>query len=362
MPEPLDLNQDIISQIAAQKLGPAPVDPAAAQAQPQQPPPPPKADPSPTGMEKAQSKLSPKDPSKEATEAAVNFLKVGDKEYTEDQVRGTMSRYKDLNYKWQSNKPIIDVIAQITEQAKKNGYEPKPEEMAGMVDAAIKAYVKDPQMGGQKQKMQEEKGGKAPMSNSADGEEVGELGDTDAAYEKWERENAVKLPPGFKETASTSKGMAAKMDQMMAMFQQVLQGGMAGQQAQEQAAQQVQGAQKMQSDAVTKMVTNNLMSAFQQNGLPTSPEDRADFRQFAAQRGYDFPDFIDQEMASTVVADYKANKDAPEMQRFRQIMSKRQPYTEVGASSGGAAPAPSAPADPMFQQMLGSAMQKRGMN
>jgi hypothetical protein len=357
---PGELDQNLIAQIAAQKLGPAPQQ-APQQAAPEAPPPPPKADPAPTNMEKAQAKLAPKDQQKESADVPVNFLKIGDKEYTEDQVKGTMGRYKDLNFKWQNNKPVLDVLAQFNDAARKSGYEPKPDEVAKLVEAAVKAYVKDPQMGGQGKRESSQAQGKAPMSNSGEEGEAGELGDMDKQYEQWEKENAVKLPPGFKETSSTTKAMSQKMDQMMAMFQQIMQGGMAGQNAQEKAQQQVQQAQGMQADAATKMVSNNLMSAFQKVGLPTDPETRADFRAFSAQRGYDFPDFMDPELSATVVADYKANKDAPEMGRFREILKKRQPYTEVGASSGGAASTPQAAGDPMLQQLVGAAMQKRGM-
>ena len=357
-------NEDMIAQIAAQHLGqpgqPAPQmqgQPAA----PAAPPPAPKADQSPTNMERAQSKVAPKDLSKETADAPINFLKVGDREYTEDQLKGTMGRYKDLNFKWQNHKPVIDVISQFQEAAKKNGHEPNSDEMAKLVDAAVRAYIKNPEMGGQPQS-QENKPGQQKSAMSApalgDNREV----DEDGQYEQWERENAVKLPPGFRETASTSKAMSAKMDQMMEMFQKIVQGGQAGQQAQQQAQQTMQQAQGVQTDAATKMVTNNLTQAFGQNGLQTDPETRADFRMFAAQRGYDFPDFLDAQMTATVVADYKANKDAPEVTRLREMAKKRQAFTGQIEGAPGAASAGVAPAgDPMLASMIGSAMGKRNM-
>lgn len=358
-------NEDMIAQIASRHMGqpaPAPGQPAPQmQEAPQAPPPPPKADPAPTNMEKAQAKIAPNDPSKQSADAPINFLKVGEREYTEDQLKGTMSRYKDLNYKWQNNKPVIDVISQFQETARKNGHEPNADEMAKLVDAAVRAYIKNPEMGGQPQKPENNPGQqKQAMSAPALGDNS--EGDESGAYEAWERENAVKLPPGFRETATTSKAMSAKMDQMMAMFQQIVQGGQAGQQAQQQAQQTMQQAQGVQADAATKMVSNNLTQAFAQNGLQTDPETRADFRMFAAQRGYDFPDFMDPQMAATVAADYKANKDAPEVARLREMAKKRQAFTGQVEGAPGAAGAGAAPAgDPMLANMISSAMGKRNM-
>jgi hypothetical protein len=160
--------------------------------------------------------------------------------------------------------------------------------------------------------------------------------------------------------------MAAKMDQMMAMFQQVISGGMAGQQATAQAGQTMEAATSVHADAATKMISNNLNSAFQKAGVPVDDSVRADFRTFAAQRGYDFPDFMSPELTQTVVADFKANKDAPEMQRLLDVARRRQAFTgsvegAPGAGgAGGGAPAGVA-ADPMFQAMTNTAMQGRNM-
>jgi hypothetical protein len=283
------------------------------------------------------------------------MIKLGDKEYSQQQLEGTLSRYKDINFKWQTHKPVADVITKMMESAKQSGYDAKPEEMAGLVEAAVKAYVKNPVMGNN-----------APTQTAAAEEPEGGLGDTDQQYEAWEKENAVKLPPGFKETASTSKAMAAKMDQMMAMFQQVIQGGQAGQQATAQAGQTMDAATNVNADAATKMISNNLNSAFQKAGVTVDDATRADFRTFSAQRGYDFPDFMSPELTQTVVADFKANKDAPEMQRLLEVARRRQAFTGSvegapgGGMAGGSAPTGVA-ADPMFQAMANTAMQGRNM-
>lgn len=303
-------------------------------------------------MERAQAKVAPTDAAGDSV-TDVKFIKVGDREYTEQQLQGTLSRYPKANSELMMHKPIIEIGKQLMEQARKQGYDPKPDEVASLIGAAIQAYTKNPQMGGDSKKPQESGSPKAGMS----GDESG-----DDAYTKWEQENAVKLPPGFKENAAKTNAMAAQLEQMTALLTQLVQGGAAGQTANAQANSTMQQAQAIQGDAVTTMITGNLNRAFQQAGLQTDPQSRADFQTFAAHRGYDFPDFVDPEMTATVVADYKAVKDAPEMQRMRDVMARRQAFTGSAESGPGAGGAPAAPAgDPMLAGLISSAMGKRGM-
>lgn len=357
---PQDL--DIISQIAGQKLGAAPApagappaDPAMQQGQaPAAPPAPPKADPAPTNMEMAQAKVAPTDPAKQDASKDVQFVKLGDREYTDAQLMRMMDSYKKVNYEHQTNKPIMQVVKQMMEQAKAAGHDAKPEEMASLVQAAMDAFIKNPQMGGKDERPNEVK--QTAQQSTSSNEDV------DASLADWAKKNAVDIPPGLMETMSGTKAMSKKMDDMMAMFKQVIEGGLAGQTATQQATQQTQQAQAVKADAGTQLIANNLNNAFQQAGLSPDPQTRADFRMFAAQRGYDFPDFMDAEMTATVVADYKANKDAPEINRLREIASKRQAFTGMmdGTPAGGnGSPAPAG--DPMLAQLVNSTMQRKNM-
>jgi hypothetical protein len=352
-----ELDQQLISAIASQKLGPPPGAPAGAPqgippGAPPGPPPSPKADPSPTDIERAQSKVAPAEAGGNEATTDIKFVNIGGRDYTEQQLQGTLARYPKANAELQMNKPILDISRQIMEMAKANGHDPQPHEVAGLMDAALRAFIKNPQMGGDQKQGGDKGGAKPAMSGNED--------NSDDQYSQWEKENAVKLPPGFKE-------MGGQMKQMMALIQQMAQGGMGGQQATQQAQQAMQKAQQthqqaqvVQGDAVTKMISTNLNQAFQQAGLGTDPQSRSDFQMFAAQRGYDFPDFVDPQMTATVVADFKAVKDAPEMGRMREIMSKRQAFTGSMESAPGAGGAPAAPAgDPMLAQLVDSAMAKR---
>lgn len=364
-------NLDLVSQIAAQRLGPDPAAAAAAAAAAAQggspataqPPAPPKASSTPTDMERAQSKVAP-DADAGADESAVKFLKLGDQEYTEDQLKGTMSRYRDLNFKWQSevapNKAALEVIRQIRDAAKQNGHEPTGDEVAKLVQAAVAAYVKNPQMGGnQGGKPSGEGDGKAAMSGNDD---------MDKVFSDWEKENAVKLPPGFREMAAGNKRMEQQLGDVINMFKAVIQGGMAGQNQAAAGQQALQQGQHAQADAATRLIATNLSGAFQSNGLNADDQTRADFRIFATQRGYDIGDFLDPELTAMVVKDYKVNKDAPEVQRLREIAKRRAAFT--GSTDGSPAAGVGAPAqgagagagaDPMLTKLIGMAAQQRGI-
>lgn len=346
-----EIDQQIIANIAAQKLGPPPgaaPQQAAPQGMPPAPPPSPKADPAPTDIERAQAKVSPNDPSGTEATTDMKFVNIDGRDYTEQQLKGTLARYPKANAELQMNKPILDISRQIMETARANGHDPQPHEVASLMDAALRAFVKNPQMGGDQKDGNTKGTAKPAMSGNEDG---------DDDFSNWEKENAVKLPPGFRD-------MASQMKQMMSMIQQLSQAGVAGQQASQQVMQQAQQthqqAQAVQGDAVTKMISTNLNQAFQQAGLATDPQSRADFQMFAAQRGYDFPDFMDPRMTATVVADFKAVKDAPEMVRMREVMSKRQAFTGSMDSAPGAGGAPASPAgDPMLAKLVESAMSKK---
>jgi hypothetical protein len=343
-------NAALIDSISAGVLGAAPQQAPAGQA-PQQAP----AGEKPTektAIEKAQSKLAPKGADQMSGDEAVQFIKVGDREMTQEQILGTMGRYKDLNYRWQSEvapmKGVLDLAKNLLEAAKQSGAEAKPEDAVKFIQSAVDAYAKNPQFGS--------KQGKANAENN-------ESPDGDDEYSSWEKENAVKLPPGLKETRQSVQSMQQQMAQLMQMMQQMAQGGaQQGQQDRQHAQQQLQQGQHLQSQAAVGMVRNNLTQTFSAMQLPIDEQTKADFRMFAMQRGYDFPDFIDPELTAIVVKDYKANKDAPEMERLRAIHTKRQAFTGAADQTPGGAGGSVAPAgDPMLSSMISSAMGRRGM-
>jgi hypothetical protein len=169
----------------------------------------------------------------------------------------------------------------------------------------------------------------------------GILSDDDLA--KWEEENAVTLPPGFRENAQKM----SKLEQQLAQTNQMLMAVLEKTQGATQAMQQ--GAQTAQTDrvqALRQTIANNLNMAQQQAQLPDEAEQ--DFFNFASARGYTIEDFIDPQLTMAVVADFKNNMNSPEMERLRAIAQKRQAYTGSMQSAPGASGA--APAKPNEDQ------------
>lgn len=316
-------DQDIINQLSNQLLGggaagqqaPVHTPPQDATLQPEVPTEPPKADPNPTAIEQATKQGEPKDGEGESP-IDIYDIKMKDgnvQQFTQAQIANTMERYASLNSRMLDNKDVLDFASRITEQAKKNGYTPKAGEVASFLQEAVKAYTKNPTMGNVDQRKQ----------NPADGQE-GQPAQppADDALANWERDNGLKLPPGFREQNQAMQKMAQQLQQMQQMLVQMQNGGA---QSAQQGQQALQQAQKTQANTQQMQVKMNLKEAANTNGVPV---DRAnDFMLFAMQRGYTPADFLDPQVANTLMADFKANMDAPEIARLRGVMERRQAYT-----------------------------------
>jgi hypothetical protein len=363
-----EFDQSMIANISAQQLGAAnaaagappgatpPVDPAAAMQQ-AAPPPPPKASQAPTAQEKATTAAAPQE---SGAEDPLEFIELdheeGKRQYTKKQLKSTMDRYRDVNFKWQNMKPVADIVEQLLGEAKKNGYDGNPKEAAELIQASLQAYMQNPQMGQQKGQQPGEKGepkaAKAEMS-APDGE-------WEETLSKWEKENAVSLPPMYKDQVKSSRELGSKVDQLMKLVQSAMSSATMGQQAVEGAQGVAQQAQQAQMSVAQQTIKNNLTQSMMAQQI--DPAAQQDFLIFAMDRGYTPEDFIDPQLASTVMQDYKANKDAPEINRLREIAKRRQAFTGmVEGAPGGASPPAAGPADPMFNSMLGSAMTARNM-
>ncbi len=358
-----ELDASMIDQIAAQQLGAAPapqgqppVDPAAAQAAP---PPPPKADPTPTATELATKKGEPK---AAEGDSAIQMFEIDDddgtkRQLTAQQIKSTFGRYKDLNHRHQTEyapmKPVLNIAQQIMAEAKKNGYDAKPEEIAELVQAALKSHLSNPTMGSTKKggDVQQGEKGQAQQAMSPPAEEG------DNALSAWEKEHAVSLPPGYREQQGSMKAMQQQMAEMVNMMKASMLSASSGAQAERAATQATGEATQMQASAATQSIKNNMQQAMSANQI--DPQAQQDVMIFAMQRGYTPEDFIDAELANTVMADYKANKDAPEINRLREIAKRRQSFTGmVEGTPGSGAGAPPAAADPMFQQLVDGAMKR----
>jgi hypothetical protein len=352
---------DLVEQIAAQKLGEATTQQVqqqvaqdAAQAEAAQQPPTPGADsatPAPTEQEQANAAISPKTEGDRQADSSYITVDFGDgdvRTMSDMQVRETMKRYKDLNYKHQTQyAPMsapMDFINEIAGNLQAQGQDVNGDEIAQFLRAASQAFVSNPTMGGQVDPTPDTMG--IPLDA------------LEQQMAAWEDENAVSLPPMYKDAARQMGQLQSENQEIKQMLAQIA--GQAGD-LNMQAAEQVKDAAMQQNNAARQQAANNLNVAQQKYQLPD--QDEQDFFNFAFERGYTIEDFIDPRLTDMVMADFSNNRNGPEMDRLRQMAARRQAYTgQVGATpaAGGQPEAPS-----QDEQFIGAvaqqAMQRRNM-
>ena len=290
----------------------------------------------------------------------IDFIELDDeggakRQLTKKQIKSTLDRYRDLNYKWQDMKPVADIVSTLLGEAEKKGIKGTSKDVADLIKASITAYLSNPTLGHQKDGVQSKETGPAKGEMSPPGDDNWE-----ETLSSWEKENAVALPPGYKDSMKSSKELNSKVDRLMNLVQTAMQSANMGQQAISGAQSVAQQAAQTQMSATQTSIKNNLTQAAM--AAQVDPSAQQDFLVFAMQRGYTPEDFIDPELASVVMQDYKANKDAPEINRLRSIAQRRQAFTGmVEGAPGGAAAAPAPGGDPMLQSLIGKAMQSRNL-
>lgn len=325
-----DVPQDVMD-IAADYLGPAPQapapapapagDPAAAMAAAAAP-----APVDPQGEQRQAAKSSPEDAAitagapnddMDAVAYEIDFGETagGKRKLSPQQIKSTFERYSALNQRHATLKPGIELMQALID---KSGQ--PPEAVTAFLIDALKGRIdkgtgttdgQDPAQG------QGAPGGAHPFDPSA--------------LDAWEKENAVTLPPGYKEGAGTIAALQKQVGELTGMLQQVLGQGAGMVDASRQAMQQATG---MQTNALRAAIGQNLGMAQQKYQLPDDSQN--DFLSFAAERGFTMEDFVDPTLTDKVVGDFAAVRSTPEMERLRGIHQRRQAYT------GGIGSAPSA--------------------
>jgi|TARA_B100001094_G_scaffold194362_1_gene188232 hypothetical protein len=353
---------DAINRIASNQLG-VPTQ----QAQTQQPAPPasqpqaPKAPPKDSAAEQAASKGSPDtEGDKMSAEAIIYEIDFGDmdkegnkkkRELTPNQIKSTFERYSALNHKNAVYKPITDVIDQYMRTNPGVSTKQIAEQLANI----SKAGESNPTMGNTK--------GDKPGVYEKD--TALKSGDVEASLKKWEEDNAVTLPPGFRDMMNMSAqgnsnvgAMQQELAQVKNMLRQVVaqSAGMA-----DAAKAGFQTGENAQISAAKQTIANNLDRVQQALGLADG--DAQEFQMFAAERGYTMEDFADPQLTIKVMTDYKNNKSSPEMARLRDIMGKRQAFTgSVGqtanADVGAGASEQSSPST--FDRFTNNVMTQKG--
>ena len=335
-------DQDLIAQAAAQQLG---VSPPAAMA-PQAPP----ASTSPQEMQPTPQEMAAKgvSPSTEgdkqsADAAQIMRIKFGDqdRELSEAQVKGTFDRYSALNFKHQNLKPVVDLAEKMLQAAQQKNPNASAKDLAKFMTAAAKSQTHNPQMG--KGSQNPEDAARAQIATSS--------GDVDKMMKQWEDDNAVSLPPRFRETMDGMAEMKAQNAELRGMLQQVIQGQ---QGVTDSTQKQLDQSDMREGNVMQQRIGNNLQQA--QSALNLPDEAEQEFMQFAYSRGYTVEDFIDPELTMMIAKDFKQNQEAPELDRLRGITEKRQAFT--GNASGAPAVSSQSQATGPDQTFIDAAVNK----
>ena len=373
MAELNDQDKAMIDQLAGQRLGDANAQQATASQQVADPsmevpagtPPQPvpqqqtqKQEEKPTEVEKAQEAVSPKTEADNSMDESVTMIKVdfgnGDvRDLSSNQIKETFNRYKDANYKLMQNKPMqpaMDFIQSIVNGASKNGQQVGAEDVVQFLQAASQAYIKNPTMGAQKDPTPDRQG--TPVTNMANLET-----EFEDQIKRWEEENAVSLPPMFREGFKTIQALQNDNANMRQTMNQFL--ASAGQINQD-AAQTAVAAEQQAQDAYRQTAANNLNEIQAKYKLPDSESD--DFFTFAYERGFTQEDFIDIGLVDKIMGDYVAVKGTPEMERLREMAKKRVAYTGNVTATPGSASAGGVKSDPnmdFINKVAEDAMKKK---
>lgn len=347
-----EMDNALIQQMSQQQLGGAA--PQAAAPQPQQDPT--KVDSPPSTAEKAQAAVSPStegDKSREESFIEVQFADGRKEVMSASQVAGMATRYKDLNHKnatkYKPLEPAIDFLETMVSNARAAGKEVSGDDVTQFVQAAIKAYTSNPRMGNQQD----------PTPDRPDGKSGQVANQIDEEIRRWEQENAVSLPPMYRQGMQLIGQLQAENAQMRQMMGGIIQ---QAQGVNQQASQMAQSSSQQAADAFRVQAANNLNSAQQALQLPDEAEQ--DFFDFAFGRGYTLEDFVDRDLTIKVMQDFAANRATPEMERLRSLNQRRQAFTGAATSSpgmGGAAGVQSNADQDFMQAVAAKAMQKRGM-
>lgn len=293
-----------------------------------------------TVQEQAAQVGSPQTEGDKTQEAAVMYkipMNGSDRELTPQQIAGTYERYRDLNHKQSTMKPVMDLASKMMNAGNIDGAQ-----AAKLMEASMQAFTKNAQFGGQKKKPQEP----SPIQQQPD---------LNNEFRKYEDENAIALPPGYREAASRLTAMEERLGQGMQMMQQMTQ--RMGQQAQ-QGVQSAQQAQGDRAQVVEQSIRNNLDRAQQQAGLPD--EAVQDFQAYAGERGYTAEDFADANLTVKVVQDFANQRNTPEFERLRDMSSRRQAYlqTQTGGPVSAVSPGQG---DGTMERLTASALAKQNV-
>jgi len=359
----MDTNQedaDLINAVVNQQLGVDNLQQQPPQQTPQQPAA--KAD-APTPQEAASSNVAPKTEGAKSKADPFEFFEAGNgKVYTPDQLRGIASRYADLNYKHQTEvAPIsksVTFLNQLRQQAAAEGLELNDDQMAQMLETALAAFASNPTMNANSQA---KPGQQQPGRQDINVNKPEPITDVETALAQWEQQNAVTLPPMYKEAVAKTGALEQQIQALTEMVQNL---SKSGAQIASTAEGKLTEAKETSAKNAQQQIVNNLSRI--QNEFQFPDEAEQDFMAFVQGRGYDVWELMDYNLAHTLASDFKNNQQAPDLERFRQMAQRRQAFTGNLSPSSSSTPAASPqqqtnPDQEMIDSMTSTIMKKKFM-
>ena len=187
---------------------------------------------------------------KEAVMYDINFGEQN-RQLSDKQIKSTFDRYSSLNHKHQTMKPVLDFAEQLMGAAKEKGHEVSPDQF---VKGLQRAFQKNAQFGkGTNTEKSPEGKVDTPYNNATL---------DDDALKRWEDENAVSLPPAYKESFAQLKSMQGDNAQLKALLKQLVSGQ---KDIAKGAKQGLETAATSQESSQKQRIINNLNQAHNMN-------------------------------------------------------------------------------------------------
>lgn len=329
------LPDEQMARMAATRLGPDPAAAAPAAAPAEAPP---------TNQEKA-SVAGPQTEGDKSAQDPISYkVNIGGNErnLSPQQIEETFGRYRDLNFKHAQNAPINDVVNKLMEASGGS-----PEQIAELLTNSVQAFTKNTQFGNNRPKQ-------AGVAAPEQPQPTATQPNLDAEFAAYEDENALSLPPGYREAAGRMNRLEQQMQQGIGMMNEMLSRSQQGAQMGQQAAQAAQGDREA---VIRDTISMNLDAAQSAAQLPD--EDGQAFMQYAGERGYTVEDFVDKNLASKVVSDFKNAKNTPELARLQEMSKRREAFlgSQKGSPQDGGDGGPKGKAEEMMSRLA-----TKGMN
>lgn len=350
-------DMSLIDSLASEQMGVPPQNPQAApQAAPKKE--------SPTPQEQATAAVAPATENSNGKKAPFEFFEVDGQAYSPDQIQGMISRYKAQNYEHQTKvaplKKSVEFLNSIRQQALAENQDINDDQMSAILQAAMDAYAKNPTIGA-KGKQQGTQGDPARQDiNMSQEHNNNTTDDINAQLAEWEANNAISLPPAYKQAIANNGTMASQIAELTELVKGLTAANATTAQTAEQQLNQAKG---LNADAGRQQIVNNMQRI--QNEFQFPDEAETDFMAFVQERGYDVWELMDYDLGRKLATDFKNLQAAPELERLRSAAQRRQAFTgNLAPSPGDNGATQKQATDPdmdLINQMTDKTMRDRNM-